>query len=161
MYVPRSRFGLRCFLCHLAKPLNQQAGERGMKSVIVPRSTACCLNPNPKLKRGILFVCTSLAHASGWDVSFACGKSIKSTSRQASGCEISFASDKSESHSPRTHNPKTHKKQSNKCDPCVQCMDFICPMLSTNATVHPTFEDLKRNGTSRQIDFRFPIKERP
>ena len=59
------------------------------------------------------------------------------------------------------YNTKTHKKQSNKCDPCVQCMDFICPMHSTNATEHPTFEHLKRNGTSRQIYFRFPIQERP
>jgi hypothetical protein len=32
-------------------------------------------------KRGILWDCTSLAHTSGWDVSFESGKSIKSTGR--------------------------------------------------------------------------------
>jgi hypothetical protein len=41
--------------------------------------------PNPTRERGILWDCTSLAHASGCDVSFACGKTIKATSPHASG----------------------------------------------------------------------------
>ena len=49
--------------------------------------TACCFNPNPTRKRGILWDCTSLAHASGCDVSFACGKTIKATSSLARDTE--------------------------------------------------------------------------
>jgi arginine decarboxylase-like protein len=76
-----------------ANQLNQQAGKRGIlwdctslahaltrRAGMFPLPAANQLNQQAG-KRGILWDCTSLAHTSGWDVSFASGKSIKSTGR--------------------------------------------------------------------------------
>jgi hypothetical protein len=64
----------------------------------------CCFNPNPTRERGILWDYSSLAYASGCDISFAGGKSIKSTIRHASCYDKSIAfgeSTKAQAHSPQ------------------------------------------------------------